>query len=268
MNRVAWVFAACVSVVLPAWAQEAKPAAPALPADVKAVLDKVDQTVYNAKGAGLNDLSFSMVIPMFAQMGVTDPIKIYWKKPDLSKVEVPDALAQFMGGQEAVSKQMGKNAQRLAGDAYSSRLEGYSTKLEKDGDLQKIVATTNDKDKDASEITLWVDSNNLVVKMSQKLTQANAMGIGEVEQSIKYEKKGDRYVPQEMQSPQAGTTKFEYEQVNGFWFPKKVTQQPPGNPNPVEIEFKDVKVNSGLDDAFFKKSDKAPASGEKQEKKG
>ncbi|MBI3847406.1 MAG: hypothetical protein HY292_22470 [Planctomycetes bacterium] len=273
MMRHSWVFSACVTIAAPtAWAQEAKPAAPAaapLPADVKALLEKVDKTIYNAQGAGMKDLSYSMVLPMLAQMGINDPIKVYWKAPDKAKVELPDALAQMMGGSEMADmqkKQMQKKA-LITGDSYASQLDGYSATLEKDGELSKITATTTDTTKGTTQTILWIDSNNLVVKTHQKLNQTNPMMPAELEQTITYRKEGDRYLPIELKSGEQGSAKFEYAQVNGFWFPSKLTQESAQSPmGPMQIEFKDVKVNSGIDDSFFK-NDK-PAASTPPDKKG
>ncbi len=263
MVRRNWVLSAALVLLAPlALAVGSPPAQSELPADVKTILDKVDVALYNARKAGLKDVSFTLDMPILQQMmqsmGVTEGIKIYWKAPDLIKVDFPEQMAMMMGGKEGANKQMGSLGKVMAGETYSDRLKGYTAKLEKDGELDKITATTTDTTKDNSEQVLWVDAIGRVVKMRSTPTKPNPMMQGPVEQAVEYRKEGDQYLPVEMKGEKTGSVKFVYAQVNGFWLPAKMTVESPLNPmGTMEMNFKDVKANSGLEDSMFKSGEGA-----------
>jgi hypothetical protein len=238
-------------------AQEPTPPKTDLPQEVRTLLDQVDANVYSAKAAGLKDLSYAMAHPM-----MPGPIRVYWKTPNLVKVQFPEELEESVPPE--MKKQLAASGGRMAGERLVDLLAGYTVKHEMEGELHKLTATTSDPEKDFLEMVLWIDRTPLVAKRQMKLNRP-MQGMSQVEESIKYRKVGDKYLRSEVKSTPDTTATFEYEQVGGYWFPSKMVVTSPMNPmGSMTIEFEEVKVDTGIPASFFESTGEG---GSKPEKK-
>lgn len=228
----------------------------------QSVVQKVQDNTYFPKASGMKDITVSIDNSMLAMLGGDVLIQYMWKSPDKEVIVVkglednpmvpPDAVEQM-------KKQFKQVGRMCVGEGIQDRLKGYDLSIAKDGENLVVTGKTADPEQMYSELSFWVSAEHVIVKQKGKLTTPR-QGQTESEQTYVLAKKDGKSYAVGSTQPDGTKATIEWADVSGIFMPIKMTIDSPRNPmGPMSLEFKDVKVNSGLDDAVFAAAPAPPA---------
>ncbi len=250
---------AALALLAPASARAGEPTA-------AEVVAKVQANTYLPKTVGLKDISFAIDSSMMAMLGEGVSIHFMWKAPDKEKLTLTGLEGNPMIPPEAmgvIRKQFLQLGRMCVGDGLEDRLKGYDVTMAKEGDNFVVTGKSADPDQIYSEVRFWITPAFAIVRFKGTLASPQ-MGQTENEQAYLLAQRGGKNYLVGTEQKDGRKTKLEWGEVGGIFLPTKLTSDT--QMGEMTMEFKDVKVNSGLADSAFETAPAAPAKEKDTEK--
>lgn len=215
-----------------------------------ALLEKADAATYSPKRAGLKDLQYRQTLSNLP--GIL--VDVRWAAPDTSKVDLgaaPDAPAHVRAMIEAAREPLTRTAtltiDMIVGKDNVATYAEDEISLASEG-VVKILARSERSKAVFRENLVTFDARGLPVAM--KTIDRDGRTI---EMNVIFEAAGALHRVREVKSmtPVGEVTmNFEYVEIQGFAFPRRITSA--GGALPSTQEFSEFKVDTGLDPATLK----------------
>ena len=283
MGNSTLTFVAAALIVLGAFGasigqEESKPALAgdkgSTPETVIEIMHLAESKLYSPLRDGLEDLAFVQ------QIALNKQIRTYWfKAPDMTRAIHGRPVKADPEKQKKIHKllrqrEVNTPVPQIVADRTMGLMLGkpltcllpYGTfeivkKDEAGTQLRFTVNITNPKDLVWSHIDFFLDADFLLTKYMEKMTYDGR--IEEHAVTMKPYKKETKLLVFDTDFIIAGSVKFqkrvnlkyEYGEVEGFWFPVKIDMRVDEEGKLYTERFLDYKINQGIDEKEFKKQD-------------
>ena len=219
-------------------------------AEIKSLLEKVDQKVYSLQAAGLKDISFDIAPSMLSMMGVDNVVIHYeWKAPDKDRLTLKGDVPAGMD--DMIKNQMKGLTELAVSKRFSTQFDEDDLTLTKEGAGYKLTASSQSSDRKGTQ-TIFIGENYLPTKMEAE--EETPMGPMNVSTDVSFTQSGDKNLISGLKVSMAmgeQNLQFTYEEVGKYQVLKKISIESPMMPAPMTVEFNNVKVDQGIPDSAF-----------------